>query len=157
LPGDSDRLGTDAAVRILYPPSGAGSRTADDQTLVARIEVNGFRILLMSDAGAATEDALVRLYGKDLRSNIVIFGRHGEDITATEAFLRATQPDVIVLNRADPFRDGSDEPALHSRLAASKAKVFDQEKCGAVILTATSRGLEIRGFLDKSTAELSAR
>lgn len=157
LPGDSDRLGADAAVRILYPPAGAGSRTADDQTLVARIEVNGFRLLLMSDAGAATEDALVRLYGKDLRSNIVIFGRHGEDITATEAFLRATQPDVIVLNRADPFRDGSDEPALRNRLTASGAKVFDQEKCGAVILTATSRGLELRGFLDKSTAELSAR
>jgi competence protein ComEC len=157
LPGDSDRLGADAAVRILYPPSGAGSRTADDQTLVTRIEVNGFRLLLMSDAGAATEDALVRLYGKDLRSDIVVFGRHGEDITATEAFLRATQPDVIVLNRADPFRDGSDEPALRSRLAASGAKVFDQEKCGAVILTATSRGLELRGFLDGEFALLPSR
>jgi beta-lactamase superfamily II metal-dependent hydrolase len=141
----------------MYPPSQAGSRTADDQTLVARLEVSGFRILLMSDAGAATENALVRRYGDHLRSDVVVFGRHGEDITATEAFLRATQPEVIVLNRADPFRDGSDEPALRSRLAASGAKVFDQEKCGAVILTATARGLELRGFLDGEFALLPSR
>jgi competence protein ComEC len=157
LPGDADRLGDGTSVRILYPPKDGASRTADDQTIVAQVFMLGFRVLLMSDAGAATEDALVRRYGKDLRSNIVVFGRHGEDITATEAFLRATQPDVIVLNRADPFRDGSDEPALRSRLAASGAKVFDQEKCGAVILTATSRGLELRGFLDGESALLPSR
>jgi hypothetical protein len=62
-----------------------------------------------------------------------------------------------VLNRADPFRDGSDEPALRSRLAATGAKVFDQEKCGAVNLTATSRGLEIRGFLDGDFSLLPTR
>ncbi len=87
----------------------------------------------------------------------MVFGRHGEDITATEAFLRATQPEVIVLNRADPFRDGSDEPALRNRLIASGAKVFDQEECGAVTLTVTSRGLEIRGFLDGEFALLPSR
>jgi len=157
LPGDSDQLGVDATVHIMYPPSQAGSRTADDQTLVARLEVSGFRILLMSDAGAATENALVRRYGDHLRSDVVVFGRHGEDITATEAFLRATQPEVIVLNRADPFRDGSDEPALRNRLTASGAKVFDQEECGAVTLTVTSRGLEIRGFLEPHRALVPVR
>jgi len=52
----------------------------------------------------------------------------GEDITATDAFLRAMRPRVVILklNLADPFRDGSDEPALRTRLAASGAEIFDR-------------------------------
>jgi beta-lactamase superfamily II metal-dependent hydrolase len=132
-------------------------RSADDQAIVARIEMDGFRVLLMSDSGAGTEDNLLRRYGKDLRSDVVVFGRHGEDIVATESFLRAVRPDIIILNRIDPFRDGSDEPALRARLAESGAQIFDQEKCGAVILTATAGGLEIRGYLDNQAVTLRPR
>ena len=156
LPGDIVQHGPDATMTFLHPPADAGSRSADDQAIVAQLDMKGFRILLMSDSGAATEDALVRRHGDELRSDVVIFGRHGEDITATESFLRATRPKVIVLNRADPFRDGSDEPALQARLAAAGAKIFDQEKCGAVILTATSRGLEISGYLQAQPLLLPA-
>ena len=157
FPGDVDRFGADASVRILHPWPGESVRSADDQAIVARIEMDGFRVLLMSDSGAGTEDNLLRRYGKDLRSDVVVFGRHGEDIVATESFLRAVRPDIIILNRADPFRDGSDEPALRARLAESGAQIFDQEKCGAVILTATAGGLEIRGYLDNQAVTLRPR
>ena len=156
LPGDTDALGDGTSVQILHPSKDGASRTADDQAIVARISMQGFRVLLMSDSGAATENALTEQFGDDLRSDVVVFGRHGEDITATDAFLRAAQPRVIILNRADPFRDGSDEPALRARLASTGAEVFDQEKCGAVIITVDRSGLKIRGYLDKSTAILTA-
>jgi len=156
LLGDTDELGDGTSVWILHPPKDGASRTADDQAIVAQISMQGFRVLLMSDSGAATENALIKQFGEDLRSDVVVIGRHGEDITATDAFLRAVQPRVIILNRADPFRDGSDEPALRARIAASGAEIFDQEECGAVILTAGRSGLEIRGYLDKSTAILTA-
>jgi len=155
LPGDTDELGDGASVRILHPPKDGASRTADDQTIVTQILMQGFRVLLMSDSGAATENALIKQFGDDLRSDVVVFGRHGEDITATDAFLRAVQPRVIILNRADPFRDGSDEPALRARFEAAGAEMFDQEECGAVILTADRSGLEIRSYLGKSTAKLT--
>ena len=157
LPGDIARLGSRATVEILHPPAGGGSRSADDQAIVVRAEVEGFRVLLMSDAGAATEDAIVRQYGDDLRSDIVVFGRHGEDITATDAFLRAVRPEVIVLNQADPFRDGSDEPALRARLAATGAALFDQSVCGAVIMTFRRERASVRGFLDGQSADLTPR
>lgn len=157
MAGDSNRLAKNVRVQILHPEPGGGSRNADDQAIVARIEMDGFRILLMSDSGAATEDRLVRRYGQNLQSDVVVFGRHGDDITATEAFLRATRPSVIVLNRADPFRQGSDEPALRSRLARSDARIFDQETCGAVILTRNAQGLAVRGYLDRESVLLPPR
>jgi len=157
FPGDFDRLGAETIVRILHPLPGEEVRSADDQAIVVRLEMDGFRILLMSDSGAATENNLVLRHGDDLRSDVVVLGRHGEDIIATESFLRAAKPRVIILNRIDPFRDGSDEPALRSRLAASGAQIFDQEKTGAVILTATRGGLEIRGYLDGQAVTLRTR
>jgi competence protein ComEC len=111
----------------------------------------------MSDSGAATEDTLVRRYGDELRSDVVVIGRHGADLAATETFLRAVRPAVIVLNRADPFREGSDEPALRARLDSTGAEIFDQEQCGAVILTATRHGLEVRGYLDQRSTVLPVR
>jgi ComEC/Rec2-related protein len=157
LPGDIARLGPHATVEILHPPAGGGSRSADDQAIVARAEMEGFRVLLMSDAGAATEDSLVRQYGANLRSDIVVFGRHGEDITATDAFLRAVRPKVIVLNQADPFRDGSDEPTLRARLAATGAALFDQSVCGAVVITFRRDRASVRGFLDGQSVDLTPR
>jgi len=157
LPGDIEHIGKNTKIRILHPPPGEAARLADDQCIVAHLDMEGFRILLMSDSGAATEDALVRQHGDKLRSDVVIIGRHGEDIAATETFLRAVRPAVIVLNRADPFREGSDEPALRTRLAATGAEIFDQEQCGAVILTATRQGLDVRGFLDQRSTLLPLR
>ena len=157
LPGDIERLGKNTTVQILHPQPGTATRQADDQCIVARVDLEGFRVLLMSDSGAATEDALVRRKGEELRSDVLVIGRHGADLTATETFLRAVRPAVIVLNRADPFREGSDEPALHNRLAATGAEIFDQEQCGAVILTATRHGLEVRGYLEPRRTLLPAR
>jgi competence protein ComEC len=157
LPRDIARLGPHATVEILHPPADSGSRSADDQAIVARAKMEGFRVLLMSDAGAATEDGLVRQYGADLRSDIVVFGRHGEDITATDTFLRAVRPKVIVLNQADPFRDGSDEPALRARLAATGAALFDQSVCGAVVITFRRDRASVRGFLDGQSVDLTPR
>jgi len=154
MPGDVDHIGRNTAVRVLHPPPGETARQADDQCIVARVDLEGFRVLLMSDSGATTEDALVQRYGDELRSDVVAIGRHDADLAATEPFLRAVRPAVIVLNRADPFREGSDEPALRARLAATGAEIFDQEQCGAVILTATRHGLEIRGYLDQQSIVL---
>ena len=156
-PGDLARAGPSVNVRFLAPDPRERSNVSDDQALVAMIEMEGFRVLLLSDTGAAVEENLRRRYGEELRCDVLVFGRHENDVIATEPFLRATRPAAIVLNRADPFRDGTDEPALRQRLAASGAEIFDQEKTGAVILTARRPGLEIRGYLDKKVSTITAR
>lgn len=157
LPGDVDRLGPQTAVRILHPGPGEAVRTADDQSIVVRVDHGPFRVLLMADSGAATEEALLRRHSHDLRSDIVVFGRHKNDAFATGEFLAAVGPQAVVLARRDPFRDGSDEHALRARLAATHAEIFDQEACGAVILNFESDRADLRGFLGGQPAVLTPR
>jgi competence protein ComEC len=157
LPGDRFRAGPGTRVVILAPSPAQKSRTADDQAIVARLDTAGFRTLLMSDAGAATEDHLRENAPAELRADIVVFGRHGADLFATSAFLEAVQPRVIILAAPDPFRDGRNEPALRHRLAASGAALFDQATCGAVIVTFKRDHAEVRGFLDGTSTALRPR
>jgi competence protein ComEC len=154
LAGDTFRAGSAASVEILAPS--AAARIADDQALVVRIRTPGFRVLLMSDSGAAAEDALLHGGAEALRSDILVLGRHGSDITATAGFLDAVRPRVIVLAPADAFRDGSDEPALRERLAHTGARVFDQAVCGAVVITFGDGSARVRGFLDGEESVLAA-
>ena len=156
-PGDSWRAGAGTSVTILSPAPAQKSRVADDQSVVVRLETRGLRTLLMSDAGAATEDYLLRHCAEQLPADILVLGRHGEDLFATAAFLEAVQPRVIVLAPVDPFRDGRDEPALRTRLAATGAELFAQDECGAVIVTFEDGLAELRGFLNGQKLELRPR
>ena len=157
LPGDRFAAGRGTSVEILRPGPSDQARTADDQSLVARIDHGPFRILLMSDSGAAAEAALVRSDPATLRADILVLGRHGEDLFATAEFLAAVQPRAIVLAPRDPFRDGRDEPALRTRLAGTRAEIFDQDECGAVIITFDHHGGILRGFVNGQEAGLAPR
>ena len=148
LPGDWLQAGRATTVQFLAPESKRGGRSADDQAIVARLDTGGFGVLLMSDAGAETESHLVQQSAADLRSDILVLGRHGDDIVATEEFLAAVQPRVVILGARDPFRHGRDEEPLRTRLAATGAEIFAQDECGAVIATFADDHMEVHGFLD---------
>lgn len=157
LPGDIHRIGENTVARILFPNSHDTARTADDQAIVVAAEVQGFRVLLMSDSGVVTEDALMQRYSQELPSDILVLGRHGKDIFATEEFLKMVQPRVVVLAPQDAFREKFDEVALRKRLEATKAVIFDQTEAGAVVITFEQRGAQVRGFVNEQVAELQLR
>lgn len=153
FPDDEIAVGRSVRLRVLAPSRQA--RTADDQVVVLEVEAFGFRVLLMSDAGAAIEDELLRGNVGLRPCDAVVFGRHGGDLFATSAFLDAVAPRVIVLAPPDPFRAGTGEAALRARLENSGATLFDQQDCGAAIMTFRPGSLRIEGFLDGQRAELA--
>ena len=153
LPGDVFKAGNDTSAEILAPAD--KSRASDDQALVVAIRSHGFRALLMSDAGAATEADLVHSCVDSLHADILVLGRHGEDTFATQEFLDAVRPRIVVLSQADPYRDGSGEPALRERLDTTGALIFDQSQCGAVIAEFNDGWARVRGFLNGQVADLS--
>lgn len=157
LSGDFHRVGADSVVRILFPDTDSAARLADDQALVVAIETQGFRVLLMSDSGAATEDALLRKRPQELPSDILVLGRHGKDIFATEEFLNAVHPQIIVLAPKDLFHEDAGEEALRQRLQATKAIIFDQAESGAVTITFHQNHAQAQGFVNNQAAELRSR
>ncbi len=155
--GDIMQADKTTIFQVLAPDTDGKASLADDQAIVASFQTRGFRVLLMSDSGAATERQMLRKSLELVRCDVLVLGRHGEDVFATSEFLAHAQPQVIILSQADPFRDGSGEEALRSRLTQTGATIFNQADCGAVTISIAGNTAEIRGYLNKQILNIQPR
>ncbi len=145
--GDRLAVGPDSSMDVLFPPEGWRRARADDQSLVLRISAPGLRVLLMQDSGLATEEWLRTEAAASLPCDILVLGRHGTDLHATSAFLKAAAPRLIVQAAPDPFDRGAGRHDASRTLGASGASVFLQENCGAVLVTLRGDAWQARGWL----------
>jgi len=132
--GDEFILSRDVKARILFPPLGFESASADDQALVIQLVVSGKpRALFMSDSGPATENSLMQNYG-DLTSDILIKGQHHSGISGSPAFLDRVRPQVIIATSRD-FPDSERiKPEWADDVHARGIKLLRQDETGAVQL-----------------------
>ena len=132
--GDHVLLGRGIEARVLFPPDGFEADTADDQALVAHLEIDGKpRVLLMSDSGDGTERALLAS-GVDLRSDIIIKGQHRSGISCSPEFLDAVQPELIVATSRDFPESERLKQEWLELLRSRGIKLLRQDESGAVTL-----------------------
>ena len=137
-------LGAGGIVRILYPPEGASIAIADDQAMVAQIDHLGWRVLLMSDAGFATEKWLLE-HCRYLDSDVLVKGRHQRDYSGLPEFLAAVSPEAIISTNAT-FPEGEAIPdRWRSSVEAMGVTLFDQAETGAVEIRVTEGDLILAG------------
>ncbi len=151
-------LPDDATLEIIHhaDPLAVNAR-ADERVAVFRLHWRGWRILFASDAGMGTE--LVMLdRGRDVSADVIIAGRHRDDLTLCDPFLDAVNPRAIIASNP-PF------PAAE-RLSQATVEywtsrgigVIDQGRHGGVTMTINRNGaLVIDGFLTDKPLVLDRR
>src|SRR5581483_2985733 len=145
-PGDTLRFAPHVTARVLYPPPGIDARTADDKALVLQLTACKTRVLFMSDSGFFTEQWLLD-HERDLRSDILIKGRHATDISGTPDFLNAVNPRAIVCTSTDfPPNEQVPEEWVND-VAARGIALFRQDKTGAVEIAIDRDKWSARAFL----------
>ncbi len=161
--GDWLPLSSTTRVRILYPPGGIIARTADDKCLVFQLESGGSRVLFVFDSGFFTEKWLME-NERDLRSDILVKGRHASDISGTIDFIDAVAPRVIVTTataRAAPLRFTSDSAKFSEtwakQVAARGIALFRQDDTGAVRIEMQRDDFSVRAFAADQTFRKRAR
>jgi competence protein ComEC len=144
--GEDFHVSSQVTGRILFPPANFTAATADDQAFVVQFSVKNTKILLMSDSGDETERSLV-CSRVDLRSDILVKGQHHSGNSASDNFLDAIHPRVIVATSRDfPQRERiSDE--WSERVRARGIKLFRQDKAGAVELEFGDSEWQARAYL----------
>jgi competence protein ComEC len=98
-----ERSGADAGVDLgdlhivpLWPPS-ALRGSANDRSLVLRIDAAGLRVLLTGDLGGDAERALLDS-GADLRSDVVKVGHHGSRASTSADFLQRVDARIALVS-----------------------------------------------------------
>jgi competence protein ComEC len=147
IAGDDLRLRRDVRARVLFPPAGFAGTTADDQAVAIRLLVAPATfVLLMSDSGAETEQALLS-NGLELHSDILIKGQHHSASSGSGAFLDAVRPQLIIATSQDfPERERIGEDWA-DQVRARGIKLFRQDETGAVELEFSGREWSARGYL----------
>jgi competence protein ComEC len=145
--GEIFTLSREVRARILHPPAGSANETADDDALVVQLSVaSSTKVLFMSDAGHVTESALLAAHD-DLHSDIMIKGQHRSGRSASDAFLDAVRPQLIVTTSRDfpQFERIADDWAAGVR--ARGIKLFRQDETGAVELQFGERDWTARAYI----------
>lgn len=133
-----DRLSSNRVdIDVLWPRQGtaAAQGDANDYALALQVDLDGVRLLQMSDVTGAYE-----LYSA-VPAQVLKVAHHGSAASTGEAFLRAVQPEVALLSA----RQGS--AAALQRLADAGILVYDTDSCGALTLTISGGAATIKGFL----------
>lgn len=146
--GDVFPLGK-ATVTVLFPPAGWQRSSADDKTLILRLDSAGHRILFTSDAGFTAERWLLE-NEPDLRADVLVKGQHAKDFSGTADFLARVQPQAVIVG-ALPFQEGPQSLDEWAAEAGKTTTVFRQDRCGAVHIVIDEHSLEVGGYLDGQT------
>ncbi len=144
--------------RILYPVTGFKAKAADDQALVVQLLIDQkFRVLLVSDSGWKTEDALLIRSNDEIRSDILIKGQNHSGDSGSKEFLDAVQPQLIVATSCDfPTRERI--PDTWARTVRERGiTLFRQDETGAVKLEFFRDHWRASGFLDHAAFRSKSR
>jgi ComEC/Rec2-related protein len=135
------KYGADIAkFHVLFPPPGWQATDAADQALVFRLEVSGWRILWLGDAGVAARGWLAgHVAASELRCDALIAGAPESDPT----LLQRIAPRLIIRERSA------------GRPPAGAVPTLRQEETGAVTLRCSPGSMEATGFVNGQTVRLA--
>ena len=149
--GDHFRLSREVTAHVLFPPRRFSVSTADDQAYVVRLRIApSTSVLLMSDSGQKTEDALLA-QGLDLHSDVVVKGQHHSGHSGSGLFLDAVRPRLVIATSRDfpEYERISDEWVAD--LQRRSIKLFRQDETGAVELKFSSKEWSAHAYLTGET------
>jgi competence protein ComEC len=139
-----------AVITVLNPAPDGGPASANDDSLVLRLDWRGVSLLLTGDLGPLGEARLVER-GGPLRILTLKVAHHGSRFSSSAAFLDAARPDLAVISvgARNPFRHPS--PETLARLGSAGARVYRTDRDGAVILETDGATLWVTRWAQRVT------
>jgi ComEC/Rec2-related protein len=127
---------------ILHPDPSDHFAQADDNALVLAAQLEGVRVLLLSDLGRDGQESLLRRE-PDLHADIVIAGLPAKAEPLSDALLEALKPKLIVLADSEFPATRRAPRALRERLALRGVDVLYTRETGAVVLGFKNGGWKV--------------
>lgn len=124
-----------ARIEVLWPcPAFDAGWDANDNSLVLRVTFGGRTLLLLGDAEAHAESALL---ARGLRGPVDVMkvGHHGSRTSSTDAFVAALAPRLAIVSAGVGNRFGHPHDEVVARLGAHGATVLRTDDDGGIVVT----------------------
>jgi competence protein ComEC len=117
--------------RVLSP---GGAEAGNEASCVLLIDTPDLRILLAGDIGVAQERELIRYWGPQLRSDVLLVGHHGSATSTSQAWLNHVAPQLAVVTAGYASRFGHPHNDVLARLAGQGISVRETAREGALTI-----------------------
>ncbi len=130
--GETITFGQDVRIEILHAGALPGSSADNDASVVMRLVYADFSLLLTGDAGQTAEQMLLK-NGQDVQAAVLKAGHHGSNTASSREFLRAVDPQIVVIS-AGGERYGHPHEETLGRIAETGAAVWRTDQQGTIEL-----------------------
>ncbi len=130
--GDRLELGSICA-DIYYPEEERDNYDLNDDSLVLRFDMDGFKILFTGDLTQEGERLLV-CQSRELSADLLHVSHHGSRSSSSVSFLKAVSPSVSVISVGRENRFSHPHMTVLQRLIDVGSDVFRTDRSGALIL-----------------------
>ena len=150
--GDPIREVGDLVFEPLWPPPSSTEDSTNENSLVLRAEMAGYRILLTGDIGSRSERTLMDR-GASLEADVLKVAHHGSGGSSTASFLHAVGARISLVSASCAGFSGLPSHHALKRLDASGAAVVWTGRDGAILVGLGSEpdslgGLELRTWAE---------
>jgi competence protein ComEC len=149
--GDVLRVGG-ASARVLWPVASRNLPSANNDSLVLRLEFGRHRILLTGDIESAAERAMLATNNtKDyLAADVIKAPHHGSKSSSTAAFIKATGSRCTIISVGQTSMFGHPHREVVERWQSSGARVLSTGKSGTISVTTDGKDLWVDTFVRDS-------
>ncbi len=133
------------ALKVLNPPATlfAGDAAANNNSIVARLTYGSFAMMLAGDAERDAEAAMVNRFGGELKSLVLKSGHHGSRTSSSAEFLKAVNPEAVIISVGADNEYHHPHPSLMKRYADRKLKVYRTDTDGTVTVSSDGKTYKI--------------
>ncbi|MFZ9034557.1 MAG: DNA internalization-related competence protein ComEC/Rec2 [Francisellaceae bacterium] len=129
----------------------SGQFGGNNGSCVLKISYRGLSVLMTGDIEAKAEHELVKTYGKNLQSTVLIAPHHGSKTSSTTAFIDAVSPHYVIFSSGFHNRYGFPHELVVERYRQRQIRQYNTADSGAVIINIWADGrLELSTSSDES-------
>lgn len=111
----------------------------NNNSIVAKLNFYKFQILFTGDIEKIAEEKIVQLYGNRLKTNILKVAHHGSKTSSTEEFIKATNPQIVLIGVGLDNKYGHPDKEVMERLKKG-SKILRTDLMGEIRLEVNKNG-----------------
>lgn len=119
-------------VDILFPDQNPDTWETNEASVVVKLSYGDTSFVLTGDSPSEVEEHLVKLYGSQLRSNVLKLGHHGSKTSSSDQFLQTVQPDYVIVSAGLGNKYGHPNIETIERVESIGAQILETSTDGTI-------------------------
>lgn len=127
-------LDKETRLSVLYPDRDVSGLSSNDGSIVAKLLYGNTSVMLTGDTVSGVEKWLIKLDGKDLKSDVLKVGHHGSRTSTDPEFVGFVAPQFAVISDGVRNRYGHPHKETLDTLAKFNVQVFRTDLLGTIVM-----------------------